>query len=181
MKQNTKNLVRAALLLAIAIVFQFIGKNFPDSQVFVGPAVNAVLILSAFIAGTGYGIIVGIFTPLLAFVLGQLNPILGPFIPFIMIGNALYVLCFGLLKNKNIIFSYIGIIIASIVKFLFLDLSATKAVKMLHIAPSGQKGQMFNKILLKSMTTPQLITGLIGGVIAVIIITILRKNKSLEN
>ncbi|MCR3759578.1 ECF transporter S component [Clostridium felsineum] len=181
MKQNTKNLSRAALLLAIAIVFQFIGKNFPDSQVFVGPAVNAILILSAFVSGTGLGIMVGIFTPLLAFLLGQLNPMLGPFIPFVMIGNALYVLCFGLLKNKGMILSYTGIVIAAVVKFAFLDLSATKIVHALNILPKGQKGQLATKLLAKSMTTPQLITGLIGGIIAVIIISILKRNKVLNN
>ncbi|KHD37804.1 hypothetical protein NL50_06390 [Clostridium acetobutylicum] len=180
MNHDTKKLARAALLLAIAIVFQFIGKNFPDSQVFVGPAVNAILILSAFICGTGLGVMVGVFTPLLAFLLGQLNPMLGPFIPFVMIGNAIYILCFGLLKNKDIILSYIGIIIAAILKFAFLDVSATKLVGMLHIVPSGNKGHIFNKLLLKSMTIPQLITGLVGGLIAVIIISILRKNKILD-
>lgn len=177
---KTKNLVQAALLLAIAIAFQFVGKNFPNSQVFVGPAVNAVLILATFAAGTSYGIMVGILTPLLAFVLGQLNPILGPFVPFIMLGNALYVLCYGLLKNKGIIFNYLGFIVGSFVKFAFLYISSTKIIHLLHIGTSGKSSSVFGKLLLKTMTTPQLITALLGGFIAAVIITLLTKNKSLN-
>ena len=57
---NINKLVKASLFLALAIVFQVIGKTVPQiSQFFVGPAVNAILILTAAICGGVYGVLVG--------------------------------------------------------------------------------------------------------------------------
>ena len=59
--RNVNDLVKASLFLALAIVFQVVGKTLPGiSQFFVGPAVNAILILTAVICGGVYGVLVEI-------------------------------------------------------------------------------------------------------------------------
>ena len=99
---NINKLIKASLFLALAIVFQVIGKTVPQiSQFFVGPAVNAILILTVAICGGIYGVLVGSLTPILAWLTGQLPSALGPFIPFIIIGNMLFVLSFAFISKRG--------------------------------------------------------------------------------
>lgn len=178
-KNNTgvQNLVRSGLLLAIAIVFQIIGKNFPQiGQFLVGPAVNVVLLLTAYVCGTFYGIAVAALTPILALLVGQFPALLASFIPFIMIGNAIYVLIFEILKNRTKIGQYIGVTLGSFLKFIFLYFSATSLVRLLSINIPQKALQK----LAVMMGFPQLITALIGGVFAIIIIRILKSRKVIK-
>ncbi|MDD3223710.1 MAG: ECF transporter S component [Clostridium sp.] len=134
MNNNLKTLVRAAFFLAIAIVFQFIGRAYPGiSQFFVGPAVNAVLLLTASICGVYLGVCVGVLTPLLAWALGQLSPMFGPFLPFIMIGNAIFVIAFYNFQKVKKYGMVLGIIVGAILKFLFLYISASKIAVSLKL------------------------------------------------
>ncbi|MEA4826043.1 MAG: ECF transporter S component [Clostridium sp.] len=172
MRSNTKKLVRSALFLAIAVIFQMVGKNQP----FVGPVVNAILLLTAFYCGTILAVCVGILTPALALVSGVLPAPLGPFVPFIAAGNALFVICFGLFKNYGRIGGYISIAAGAVVKYIFLYFSATKIATALKLGIP----QKVMKNLAIMMGTPQLVNALIGGVIAIVIIEILRKRVSLD-
>lgn len=146
---------RTAILLAIALVFQMGG--FP--QFITGPLVNTVLYLATMIVGWQGGILIGIFTPVIAAMRGILPPPLAPLIPFIALGNAILVILFFWLKSKNKIF---GIIIASLVKFLVL----VSAVKLLVQVPPA---------IAQMMSFPQLVTALAGGFIALIIINIFKR------
>ncbi|MFD3158465.1 ECF transporter S component [Haloimpatiens sp. FM7330] len=176
MNNNSKNLVRSALLLAIAIIIQSIGRNIPQiSQLFVGSIVNTILIIAAFVCGTSLAICVGALTPLLAWLIGQLPAPMGPFVPFIMIGNALLILVFGIIKNDSTIRQIIGIILGSLCKFLFLYLSASKLINLLNINLPSK----IAKKLIIMMGLPQLITALIGGFIALILVNIMKKRKAL--
>lgn len=171
--RNTKSIVRAALLLATVIVFQFIGRNIPQiNQFFVGPFVNTVLLIVTYICGTKWGLFTGLLTPIMAFLVGQLAAPMAPFIPFIAIGNMIYVLIFGLLKQAKIK-RIAGIILGSLAKFTFLYFSAVKLSGLfnLNIPPKVLSN------LAVAMGIPQLITGLAGGVLALAIIEILVKRK----
>ena len=148
---------RTAILLAIALVFQMGG--FP--QFITGPLVNTVLYLATMIVGWQGGILIGIFTPVIAAMRGILPPPLAPLIPFIALGNAILVILFFWLKSKNKIF---GIIIASLVKFLVL----VSAVRLLVQVPPA---------IAQMMSFPQLVTALAGGFIALIIINIFKRAK----
>ncbi len=175
--KNVQNLIKSGLFLGIAIVFQLVGKNFPQvSQFLVGPGVNAVLLLTAYVCGTGYGVGAAALTPLLALLLGQFSPMLAAFIPFIMIGNAIYVLTFGILKGKTELGKYIGPAVGSLLKYLFLYFSASKLVPLLGF---GIPEKALPK-LAASMGVPQLITALAGGTAAIIIIEILRRRKIIK-
>lgn len=179
MNTKTSNLVKSALLLALAVVMQLIGRFVPSlSQLFVGPVINAILIIAAFLCGTGWGVAVGVLTPVLALLVGQLNPLLGAFIPFIMIGNVLLVVFCGLFKKTSkekyqLLFASLGIVIGAFAKFIFMYLSATKLIHVfgLKFAPK------IVKQLPVAMGTLQLITALIGGVLALVILGILKSRK----
>lgn len=182
MNNTTKKLARSALLLAIAIVFQIIGRNLQVAsinQFLVGPIINAILLVSVVICGTWWGVGIGVLTPILAFLIGQLSPIFAPFIPFIMIGNILYVIAFALIykkfKTSSLAKEAIGVIISSLLKFAFMFVSAVKIIHILNIS--------FSKLALKLLPTAmgmlQLVTAIIGGILAIVIIEILRKRKQI--
>lgn len=175
MKNSTVNkLIKASLFLALAIVFQVIGKSAPQiSQFFVGPAVNAILILTAAICGGFYGVLVGSLTPLLAWLTGQLPTAFGPFIPFIIIGNMLFVLSFVIVRKQGKYGKYLGIIIGAFIKYMFLWVSASKLIPLFKLNIPAKMANM----LVIAMGIPQFITALIGGAFALILIEILRKRK----
>jgi len=175
LNDKVKKLVRASLLLAIAIIIQILGKNIPEiNQFLVGPIVNAILIITAFVCGTWWGIGVGVLTPVIAWLVGQLPGPMAPFIPFIMIGNALFVIFFGILKNQQKWGKYIGLILGSFVKFLFLSFSAAKLITVFNI---GLPQKIASKLVIM-MGIPQLITALIGSIIALVLIKTLTKRKA---
>ncbi|MBU3128114.1 ECF transporter S component [Clostridium tagluense] len=171
---NINKLVKASLFLAIAIVFQVIGKTAPQiSQFFVGPAINAVLILTAAICGGVFGVLVGCLTPLLAWLTGQLPSAFGPFIPFIIIGNILFILSFVTISNRGKYGKYLGIIIGAFIKYIFLWISASKLITLFQL---NIPAKIANKLII-GMGIPQLITALIGGAFALLLIEILKKRK----
>lgn len=174
MENNTKKLIEASLLLAMGIVFQILGRNIPQiNQFLVGPMINCILILTAFICGKWWGIGVGILTPLLALFVGQLATPLAPFIPFIMIGNFLFVFLFSLFKEGQPLKKCIGIIIGALAKYAFLTLAATKLISLFSLKFPPK---VVEKLAI-SMSIPQLITALVGGAFALIIIKLLTKRK----
>ena len=172
--ENIDKLVKASLFLALAIVFQTLGKTAPQiSQFFVGPAVNAILILTAIICSCIYGVLVGSLTPLLAYLTGQLASALGPFIPFIIIGNILFVLTFVIVSKRGKYGKYLGIIIGAFIKYVFLSISASKLIPLFKL---NMPTKIANKLVI-TMGIPQLITALVGGAFALMLIEILRKRK----
>lgn len=148
-KTNIRWLTRSATLLAIALIFQMGG--FP--QFITGPFVNTVLFLAAIIVGWQGGVLIGILTPVIAAMRGILPPPLAPLIPFIALGNGVLVILFFWLKYKNKI---LGILIASVVKFSVLAIAVNLLVQ---VPPS----------VAQMMSVPQLITTLVGGIIALIV------------
>lgn len=174
--KNVICLVQSSILLATAIVFQLIGSKIPGiNQLLVGSVINSVLLVVTYLCGTFYGTAVGVLTPLTALLVGQLKPAMAPFIPFIMIGNCIFVISYGLFLSKSSYVKYTGVGLGAILKFLFLSLSAKKFIyifKMNFPAPIA-------KALAVAMGTTQLITALIGGVLAIALIEILVKRTNI--
>ena len=174
---NIQKLVRASLLLSICIVFQIIGRNVPQiNQFLVGPIINCVLILTVILCGRWLGMTVGILTPLLAFFVGQLATPLAPFIPFIIIGNLTYVFIFSLFQEGKLLKQSVGIVSASILKFAFLFLAATKLIYVFKLNFPAK----ITNVLAVSMGIPQLVTALLGGAFALIIINLLTKRNAIS-
>lgn len=160
---STKKLVTVGLMLAIALVFQIGFSQF--AQTLVGPLVNMTLIITVVVTGIPGGAMVGIFTPIAAFALG-IVPFL-PIIPFVIIGNVIYVTAFGLVRDKfkTIWAGYDAVVVAAVLKFGFLALAIRWLVPLLtpKVPPA----------LVQTFTLPQLVTALIGGALALIIMKFL--------
>lgn len=170
--KNVTYLVQSSVLLATAIVFQVVGSRIPGiNQLLVGSVINAVLLITAYLCGTFYGAAVGVLTPWTALLVGQLKPAMAPFIPFIMIGNAVFVIAFGLLASKKPYGKFFGIAFGAVLKFGFLYLAANQLIYMLNM----NFPKNIAKALSTAMGTTQLITALIGGALALVLIEILFK------
>jgi len=168
--KETHHMIIAALLLTLGVMIQILGKNIPQvNQLFVGPIVNAILILAVYFSGVKWAMLIGALTPLLAFFTGVLATPMAPFIPFIAIGNFLYVLIFSFFKNRKNGDS-IGVLAGSLLKFLFLFFSATKLIDLIAIGIP----QPIKEKLAVSMGLPQFIAALVGGAIAIALYKMLK-------
>src|SRR5690554_7433658 len=116
-KNETRNMIFSALFLTLAVLIQILGKNIPQiNQFFVGPMVNAILLLTVYFAGLKWAALIGVLTPVLAFLSGVLATPMAPFIPFIAIGNFIYCSIFSLMRNRKM-GEITGLVLASSLKF----------------------------------------------------------------
>ena len=163
MKSNTKTIVNAAVLLAIALVFQLVKMG----QFFTGTGINTVLLLAASLCGFFWAAAIGCITPIMAVLLGVHPPVLIPLVPYIIAANIVFVLIFWLFSKKNI---YVGAITAAIVKFAFLYLFVNFFAKLIVAKPIPAPIKL-------ALSFPQLITALAGGVLAIIVLKALKKSQ----
>lgn len=157
---NVRWLTRAAILLALAIAVQSLRLG----QYITGPIINAVLLSGAVLVGPWGAAAIGILTPVTAYLLGQLNPVLAPAIPFIIAANAVLALVFGYGRKINV---YLALIVASVAKYLVL----AGAVRYVLTLPA--------KVGI-ALQLPQLFTALIGTVVALAILEALAAAKLLD-
>lgn len=159
---NTKWLAQTALLLAVAITIQLAGLP----QVFTGPGINAVLLLAGLFVNPFAGVVIGILTPFGALLRGILQPVLLPALPFIVLGNAIYVLtAVSFIRRSGIdsrFRSILGVILGSAVKYAVM----AGAVKFIIEVPEK---------VAYALTVPQFFTAVAGGAVALVIYRILRK------
>lgn len=164
MNKNIRFITRTAILLAIAILFQFLGKFMgPQNNFIVGPIVNAVLLISTEIVGVFSGLAISIIAPLVSAITNKsaMAPVVLAFSPFIIMGNAVLVLCYYFLRKWNKI---VAVVIGAFAKFAFLFASIT-------IFSNLMKANLkIPPVFIASFTWPQLVTALIGGIIALLFI-----------
>ena len=172
MKGNKINYItQTAVMLALLIGAQFITRSF--GQFVTGSIVNLILLVSVFIIGIYGGLTVAVLSPILAFLAG-IGPAFIQIIPFIAIGNVLFVtIAWFIAKNhiakasKNgFAVSSMGLIAASLVKFLFLWLGLV--IIVLPLIPGIKEKQA--AIIGASFSWPQLVTALIGSTLAIMIV-----------
>ncbi|HOZ21778.1 MAG TPA: ECF transporter S component [bacterium] len=175
MPRKTARLTRMVLLIAIALIIQMIGLPQPLT----GPLVNLMLALTTLITGAAAGVALGCLTPLIALIRGQLPPLLAPFIPFILAGNALYVIFLGLLCKKGCGLplrswrAWLGVLLGSTAKFIWL-FAAARLIMPLLIA------RTLPEPVIAMLTFPQLVTALIGGVLALLFHALLVRRRILS-
>lgn len=156
MNNKLNLLTKSAVLLAIALVFQLVKLG----QLVTGTAINTVLITAVGMCGLPWAAAIGLITPVMAVLLGVQPPATIVLVPFIIAGNILYVVVFGVVQKHN---SFIGVIAAAFAKFLLLYAAVNIIITKL---PAPIK---------LAFSFPQLITALAGGILAVIIIKVLKK------
>jgi len=145
----------------LVVLGVIIGAQFFHNQLMTGTIVNALLISSVVFLGLRQSIGIAIIPSLFALGLGLLPAVLAPFIPFIILGNIVLILCFYFLKNKNY---WLGVISGSILKFGFLFFSSSIIF-----------GNSLPAKVLEMMAYPQLITALLGSVLAFVVLKSFKK------
>ncbi|WP_139903545.1 ECF transporter S component [Clostridium thermarum] len=172
MKMDIRKLTRTSLLLALAIVFQTIGRAYPIlSQFFVGPMVNTIFIVCLIMNGLGWSVLVAMLTPVLAWSLGQLPQPLGPIIPVIALGNITFIIVFHfgrkLIKREMLLTDLISVICAAFLKFCVIFFGVKALLQLLSLAQQAEKAAT------KLMGINQFITALAGGIIALAIVKLM--------
>ena len=179
MKLTTNQIAQTGLLLALCIASQF----FKNMSVYItGPIVNTIIIIAVLAVGLFSGLIISIIAPITAYLITA-SPIITAIpavMPMIMIGNCILAV-FVWLFQKKICFTGsipIGMIVGSIVKSLFMALAIVNVLFSLFGSALNEKQLAMGKI---TFSTTQLITALIGCVMAYLIWLPLKKYLLKEN
>jgi len=163
-------LTKTAMLLALAVVFQVYLRGL--GQTVVGPAVNLILILSAIALGPAAAVIIGCFTPVIAFLMGVIN--IFALIPLIIGANLIYVISFSLLAKIIPSYGETGaVIVASVLKYLSLTLAVNYILQ--HFV------EKVPPKIIASFSLTQLYTALAGGIMALIVSKYLLKSHMVFN
>jgi hypothetical protein len=126
------------------------------NQFITGPIVNATLLVAVALLGMRDAILIGLIPSSIALAVGLLSPVLAPMIPFIIVGNAILVITFGYLRQRNY---WLGLVSGSILKFAFLFGTSSIVINLLL-------NQNLASSVAVMMSWPQLVTALAGGMIA---------------
>ena len=160
MKKKTLWLTRTALMLALLMALQWVTK--PLGQVVTGSCVNAVLAITCLTVGLPSGLVIALISPVLALWLGIApNPLV---VPAIMTGNALFVSLLAWICGKNIVRNVLGLVVAAFAKF-----------SVMYALVSWFLLETPKPTLLATFSWPQLVTALIGGTVALLIVPVLKK------
>jgi len=177
MKKKLLWITETALMLALLVTLQYFTK--PLGQIVTGSCVNAVLAVAVLVGGLWCGITVAVISPVMAFLLQIAPQVLT--VPAIMAGNTVFSVLLCLLRDPadsisaRQIFAWLC---AALGKFAVLYLTVVWLICGLlspMLTDMGiLKGPM-SEVLSATFSYPQLITALIGGAVALLIVPTLKK------
>ena len=174
MNKKVRWITETAVMLALLIVLQALTKS--AGQIVTGSCVNAVLAMTVLIAGMGSGITVALVSPVMAYLLNIAPQLVT--VPAIMVGNTVFVVLMKLLYSDNTARKIIAWLVAAAAKFAVLWILVSKIICGIASAPLLESGALKAPMLEKlpaMFTWPQLITALIGGAVALLIVPVVRK------
>lgn len=178
MQKKIHFITETAILLALLVTLQALTKGF--GQFVTGSCVNTVLAVSALVGGLGCGLTVALLSPVLAFLLG-IAPVIVT-VPAIMAGNSIYVLLLFLLVDRSgltPVRQFFAWLSAAFAKFAALYLIVGKIICGV-LAPALLSAGTLKEPMLKALPAtfswPQLVTALVGGALALLILPILHKS-----
>ena len=154
--QNINSAKVKILMFAIFLAILIVVPAFIHSQWIAGPVVNAVLLISVVLIGPMEAVFLGLMPSAVALSAGLLPLPLAPMIPFIMIGNVIFIATFYYARQINF---FGGLGIAALLKFAFLHYT------LVWLMNRMLDGQLVAKLAVM-MSWPQFFTAVIGGVIA---------------
>lgn len=171
MKNKTLWLVETAVILALLIVLQWATK--PFGTLVTGSVVNFLLIAATVTVGIWSGVVIGVVSPFMAMLWG-IAPLPIYIVPVVALGNAALVIVYGLLlklardrSRGGKIAVWIGTVAAaSVLKFCVLFAGVNWLVVPLVTTVTGAAAKAPAAI----MSAMQIVTALIGGVLAMLII-----------
>ena len=162
----TETAAMTALLIALQAVTRSAG------QYVTGSCVNAVLALTVLLAGLWSGVVVAALSPFFAFLLG-IGPQLPQIVPAIAVGNLVFVVVlWALIRRKGAppMRQVPAWLAAALGKFAALYLIVVQL--LCRVLPLKQP-QIDTFTVMFSY--PQLVTALIGGGLALVLVPVLRK------
>jgi len=177
MNKKIRWITETAIVLALLVTLQALTK--PLGQLVTGSCVNALLAVAALMVGLPGGLVVALVSPVLAFLLGIASQILT--VPAIMAGNTVYVLLLSLLADragKNWLRQGIALVTAAFAKFATLYgivVGLICGVLSEGLLAAGVMKEPMLKALPATFSWPQLVTALIGGGLALVILPVLKK------
>lgn len=169
--QRVRWIAKTGVLIALLIAFQW--ATAPTQafagQYITGSLVNCVLAVATLIGGLYSGIVVAVLSPFCAFLLG-IGPKLIQVVPIIALGNIVLVIVLHLMWRPNKPFWYqeLSVIPAAFAKFAALYLGITVLLPALGVT-------LPPKLILMLSSYPQLVTALIGGTLAMLLMPLLKK------
>ena len=162
-------ITRTAVMTALLVTVQFLTASL-GTQYVTGSAVNLLLAVSALIFGPTTGFTVAVISPLCAFLVG-VGPAFPPLIPFISLGNFIFILVWfflGLPGKGNLSRTVkrsvyvITPIAAAVAKSLALYAGVVLLAVPYILELNEKQSEMFSLMF----SYPQLVTALIGGSLA---------------
>ena len=167
MKKRILWITETAVMLALLIVLQWATK--PLGQIVTGSCVNVVLAVAVLLGGLWCGLTVALISPFCAFLLG-IGPQLIAIIPAIALGNAVLVLVLHFAYGKKVwrrALAWLGAAVGKSAVLYFVVVQLLCRVLPLKQPQIDTFTAMFS--------TPQLVTALIGGGLALLMVPILKK------
>ena len=182
MNKKIRWITQTAVLLALLVCLQALTK--PMGQLVTGSCVNAILAIAALLGGLGCGLTVALISPVCAFLFG-IAPNFITVLP-IMLGNSCYVALLWLIAGKSLKPLWkqpVALAAAAVSKFAVLYLLVVQVI--CGVASGALLGKKLGetvllappmlKMLPTMFTWPQLVTALIGGALALLMVPVLRK------
>lgn len=167
---------RTGVLIALLVALQWLtaGTQAFAGQYITGSCVNCVLAVAALFGGLWSGVAVAVVSPFCAFLLG-IGPKLIQIVPCIAVGNMVFTVClFFLAGRKEMPFwrQACGMVIAAAAKFAVLYIGVVQVViPVMGEALASKQVQTFTAMF----SWPQLITALLGGTVALLILPLLKR------
>jgi len=149
-----------SLFLVVMVFAPLIG-----NQLITGSIVNAMLLISTMTLGLSSALLLSFLPSIISLFVGTLPVVLFPMIPFIVLGNMIFVYLFSKLMEKNY---WLGAVSGSLLKFALLFISSNLIIQFFI------KQTVASKIAVM-MSWPQLITALIGSAIAFTIYKVIKR------
>lgn len=187
MNKKIRWITETAVMLALLICLQWVGSFVPDQmtkQLITGTMVNCVLAVTVLLAGMSSGITVAVISPVCAFLFG-IAPNFITVAP-IMLGNVCYVVLLRLIIGKTMKPLWkqpAALAAAAVAKFGVLYLLVVQVI--CGLASGALLGKKLGEVVLLAppmlqmlptmFTWPQLVTAISGGIIALLIVPVLRK------
>jgi len=184
LRGNVLWITRTAVFTALLVAMQLVTAPF-GNQFITGSVNNLIMIVSLLVCGPATGLVVGMISPICVSLIG-FGPAFPPIVPFIALGNAVFILAWFLLRKLNKsdksdmsykFTNYLIAVVAALIKFLALYTTIVKfAIPFLLDLNEAQSA-----VLGLAFSYPQIITAIIGGVIALTIAPRLKKALKIVN
>lgn len=176
MSKTVKWVTRTAVMLALTVLFQSLRLIIPMpgtlSQYIIGSLVNLALIVAVMTIDVKGGLTVAVLAPVIAFFQGHIPQIMPLMMVFVALGNATIVIAYALLYRDSFVSRVMALVIGAVTKFLVLYVLVVKFALPLIYPAVPEKVRMAMSI---NFSWPQLVTAAIGGVLALLVIPLLRR------